>query len=226
MGNELPRKPVELYLHRHQGAVGCVTAQALYVFGRTRRPSAVAVERAIGLRSPDEPLTDPDAHFYLLRHGFQQVGISSFDLTRFLQEGKKYLKEVYRSEWSEEHEAFFTPAKVKEIQALDAAHAVRLKPYLESKALRIITRAAVKDDVAQLLKTGYAVDATFGNGRPNSDRIQPAVLLVPNKSGPGAGVWAYFPDFRTRGTTVERLTLDEALRWVCYNRPIMGLKHY
>lgn len=223
----MPRKPVELFQHRPTGCTTCVTAQVLYVFGRTKRPDPVAVDRAAGLRSLDEPLPDSDAHFYLLRQGFKQVSIGDFDVQLFLKHGKPYLKKSYGDEWTAEHEAFFTPAKVAEIQQLDLAHVARLQPYLRRKALRDLNRVAVRDDVSQLLKTGYAVDGTFDNGLSNKRRVQHAVLLVPcqQKRGGTTTVWAYHPCLPDSGMkTVWRLSLKEALDWVRYDKTITGIK--
>lgn len=227
MGGQLPRKPMELFQHRRHGCVTTVTGQVLYVFGRTNKPDLAAIDRAADLRSPDVELYDSDAHFYLLRLGFKLVVIGEFNLERFLREGKQYLREV-DPDWTQEHEAFFTPAKVREIQRANLANRARLQPYLKSGAVRDLNRRPTKKDVAALLSRGYAVDATFDNGERNKKRVQHAVLLVPVKhtSGGGVTVWAYYPDMPGSDMpVVYQLSLKEALKWVRYDRSVVGIKY-
>lgn len=226
MSGQFPRKPVELPLHDPKGGVACVTAQLLYVFGKTARPDPAAVERASRPRSLDGTVSGPNARYLLVRQGFSVVGIGAYDVQRSLREGKAYLKEFFGDEWSDEHEAYFTPEVLKENNRRDRVHLKRMQPYIVSGKVQDIKRAAVRNDVTRLLRTGYAIDAWFDNGRSDKQRIGTAVLLVPVKTANGhIAVWSYLPDYPGSNIkTVERLSLKEALGWVRYDRTVVGMK--
>lgn len=208
MSIRLPRRPVE----RPQppnGCLSCVVAQILYVYGLTELPDVGAVDRALG-RKAGEVASESKAQLLLLRHGFHCLTFSLNDDDAFLSRGLDYLKEYFGREWSRQHEALYTPSKVREFQ--DRLREARRDRKQYARQIQTVSRWATRRDIRDMLTSNRVVDIPV---RISRGPVQHAALLVPHKSSPDATlVWSYSPideDGRGEPVTVVRTRFQDAV---------------
>jgi hypothetical protein len=216
---QLPRKPKDLRMQYPGGSFACLAAQLLYMFRLEQRPDLTMLDQEIRKVALGVSMHDADAYYYLLRRGLSYVMISAEDPQRTLRLGKLSLMAGYGAEWNGEYDKFFTPQRVREIQTYIRKDLGRLALYRKNGKAQRLQRPSTPKDVMTLLRRGYVVDATY---RIPLEGIYEEAVVLSLTGDTDESMWMYRP--MKPGQTVERVSLEQGLQSIRYDRWIVGLK--
>lgn len=164
------REPYPLLQPEPNACMSCVTAQILYMAGKTDTPDVGTIDAVIG-RKPGQPGDPNAAYLHILDQGLQVTSIVQFDEDRYIKEGISYLKEYYQNEWNRSYDAYFTRKVVRRDQR-------NRKTYREKYANYAALYSEEKrkpdlSDIENLLRQDYLVDIRI---KESADISRHAVL--------------------------------------------------